>query len=407
MPGEMGGKGDPRGLVAGLALLPPWTLVAALPDMPFASVARSTTAVPLLVVLASTVGVKRQRRVNVGHLWWYLALLMVPFVGSTTDAGRALALQCEWFLLVVTALRVVRVSTAERVQSQVIPALAYGLAACTAVLAYGFATGQVANVSNRFAPWEANPNVIALPLVAATGLGLIMAQSSRRWYVVTSTASVLVLLTGSRASLIALVVVYVPVLLLTRRRKQTLVGLLLAAVVIGSYADFGPAVDRSRTLTSRRSEITAKYISSISERPLGLFGTQGMATAHDPDILSVWGDPEGPHNWWLAIGYQGGMVLVGLHFVLAALSIHVGIRRARSSRPDAMLFALLVAVYASSFTSVACGYPSQFWAFLHVLISALFLSRHHAEIRPRVTRAAWMPAASTVTPVGLATGSAP
>lgn len=276
---------------------------------------------------------------------------------------------------------------------------AYVLGAYVAALntIYNYASGvSLKHAYGRYAAEGFDPNdlgmLLALALPMAWYISSTSASAFQRWlnrgYFVAG--GIAILLTGSRGALLATIVALSVVpWTMTQVRRGVRIAAIVIMLGVGVLAvRFVPAelFKRLSTTTSEISEGTMNErlevwktgLSAVPERPLQGYGPAGwqMALSHRLGI-------KGPHNTYLAILVDEGLIGLALYLTIFALILRrlVMLPNVFERRVSIALLATL----AVAITPLAWDTKKAAWMLLALLMSCSeALSRPHATPQPEV-----------------------
>lgn len=254
----------------------------------------------------------------------------------------------------------------------------------------------------RLVPFGANPNHLSVVFPVVVPLALFLAIWSERkrqrtaMVLIGVAAVVVAVLAGSRGALLATAISSVPLAMWVLRRRSVAMWFVVAVPAMIAFVANVPlaAFGRLFSLDTGRYSIAELYISSIQERPItGLLMTRGLSAAGQQDL--GWA----PHNSFLYWLYLGGISLAVPMIVVAAMTIrsaygltsHSGLVAAPSLLLQ-VLFTMSIGTYFLAMSTGMLFYPTNAWAFAHLVISMTvlklwkvpprgFLRTSHSEAR--------------------------
>ncbi len=377
-----------RRLPAAIALSIPWLTAGFLPDLgTAATVAKATSVLPCLMVglAAARHPGGRSRLPRVAYVYPFVALASVVYTFTVADAAIAMVVQTQWFVMSVAAILVVRTIVDAESLTLVIRGLVAGSAVVVlaALVALLLDPEAVMRGYGRLTPFGVNANhfsvvfPIAIPLTFYLAIRSNTARKRHALEALGVIAVGLAVLAGSRGALVATALSMVPLLFWTLRRRSVAARLLIAAAVLVGLVAIVPlaSFDRLYSLDTGRYAITEIYLSEIAERPItGLLLTDGLSAASQQDL--GWS----PHNSFIYWLYLGGISLAVPMFLVVAATVRASynlmIRHRLFAVPPLLiqlLFSILIGTYALALSTGMLFYPTNAWAFGHLLISMAVL----------------------------------
>ncbi|MEO1008898.1 MAG: hypothetical protein AAFX79_10035 [Planctomycetota bacterium] len=373
-----------------LTILPPFLLVGRLPMLgPPALAAKALGFAMLLAVAAAAIASPGRKRKLPPIAYGYLPLALVGpvFLVTAEDNTFPLLLSVQWICMVLATLAVTRTIVDRDSLMLVLVSLATGFTLSMPIMLSALVTGNWTFTGHsRFEPYGASSLQVGIIFTIAAGLGLYLALRGRFWplrLIWLGTAAVsagLGLLSGTRSVMITMVGVCAPLGFYMIRRPVLAIPMiammLVGVAVIISRVDANP-FHRYQTVETARGEQAVTYIrESISQRPMtGLLGTSGLRAESDEDLGYH------AHNAYLKMAYTGGIVLLAPYLVLAFVSCLAAFlvwknRALFDVDPLLMsvLFAFLLMVYAHGMVNHMIYLATNSWAFMHLLLSMLFMS---------------------------------
>ncbi|MEM9166849.1 MAG: hypothetical protein AAGB48_07465 [Planctomycetota bacterium] len=329
----------------------------------------------------------------VGYIYPLMAFVSILFILTVTDVSLALALRVQWIALVFAAIAVARTVVDAASLMRVLAPIVIGLVISTGITMAplllnpgdAFRAGL-----GRFEPYGASSNQIgvAFSMMIVFGfLGMQLVRNIMYKVVLGGAAGAALgmgLLTGSRSTMITAIVPLIPQLrgLIKRPVVLVLVGILAVSLipfVLGKSED--NTFKRFGSLETSRVQIFVQYVTgSIAERPLlGLTGTTGQSFIGDDEADSH------SHNAYLDLAYQGGIIYLFPMLVVVGYTFYCMLYTWKNRRLVYDVEPLMISVlavqlgmmYAHGFVNGAIYYPTYVWAFVHVLLSLIFMGMAH------------------------------
>lgn len=375
-----------------LALMVLWLALGRLPGLGMVHAVCKTGGIAAFGIVALAAFMTPRPHAPVARIAWLypiISVFSILFVITTVDRTVALVTRAQWFMLMIAVIGVVRTVTDEASLLRILRWMAIGSAIAMLVIFAALALNPLTAFRagiGRFEPWGANANQIgvdfslAAPLMLYFSLRATNTLSRSVWLGFFGLAAGLALLTASRSILITVIAPAIPMLWSMRKRPFFVISAAVVggAVFVALIADaVGSAnVQRLTSLETGRVEIFQEYWKIVGQRPLvGLLGTQGESFAADPSVGAH------PHNAYLEMLYVGGIAYL-LPFLLLMIATTLATFRVWTKRFSLGVDPLLVStlacfmaiIYAHGFVNGTINYPTYSWAFLHVLVSVLFLS---------------------------------
>lgn len=405
-------------LPVSLVLLVPYLTVGRLPGAGMVAWGSKATGWAMLaaVAVAAAMHPGPRRRLS-PVLWLYpvMAAIAPIYVLTTTDWLLALAIRIQWLMMVVAAMLVARTIVDAASLMLVVRSIALGgvIAILITLSSFVIAPGEAFRAGlNRFAPYDANSNQVGVVFTVAVALALYLGLRASAWTRLFWLGAAMLalgqgLLTGSRSVLVTVVGTSLPVVGAMARRPivaiaAVLVGTAAMAYVLAQTEE--TPFERYASLETGRVYLFEEYVQrSISERPMfGLLFTEGQSVLRDEELGAH------SHNAYLDLAYIGGLSLLLPMLFLAAVSMYSGVyvwRHRRWLDTDPLLITVLVAylfmAYAHGFVNGSIYYPTYEWAFLHLLLSCLFVTMAR-EMRAALSRGVAVSAEEGVPAVQLA-----
>lgn len=395
-------------LPAALVILPPFLIVGRLPLL--GSVALGAKALGFAMLLAVGVAAflapgEKRRLHPLCYAYVPLALVGPIFVVTTEEPLFPIIYAVQWLCMVFAAIMVTRTITSGDDLLRILRYLAWGFLIATPLLLSALLTGQWSFTGHsRFEPYGASSVQSGVIFTVTAGLGLYMAFRDRVlimrpvWLGMVAAAAGMGLLSGTRSVMVTLLGVCLPVGIYALRRPAMavpMIGIMLVGIaVILSRVDSNPFA-RYRSLETARGQQAVEYIrESISQRPMtGLLGTRGLNAAVDETLGFH------AHNAYLKVAYTGGLVLLVPYLILAAISLASAVyvwRHRRLLDADPLLISVLAMfmamIYAHGMVNHMIYQATHTWAFLHLMLSMMFITMAAEIMKFRRTdpAGAWM-----------------
>ncbi|MFI4917806.1 MAG: O-antigen ligase family protein [Phycisphaerales bacterium JB060] len=377
-------------LPTALILLPPFLIVGGLPKLgPISMGAKALGfAVILAVGIAAMLSPGEKRKLHpICYAYVPLALVAPIFVVTTEEPLFPIFYAIQWIFMVFSAIMLVRTITSGEDLLRIVRYLAFGFMIATPILLSALVTGNWSFTGHsRFEPYGAASVQIGVVFTMAGGLGLYMAFRDPvkilrlAWLGMVAAAAGMGLLSGGRSVMITMIGVCAPVGLYAMRRPALavpMVGVMLVGIaVVLSQVDSNP-FSRFRTLETARGQQAVDYIrESIAQRPMtGLLGTRGLNANVDESLGFH------AHNAYLKMAYTGGLVLVTPYLILAGISLAAAVytwRHRRALDADPLLISVLtmflIMIYAHGMVNHMIYQATHTWAFLHLMLSMMFIT---------------------------------
>jgi len=373
-----------------LVALPPFLIIGRLPLLGAVALGAKALGFSMLlsVALAAMLTPGPKRRLHpICYTYLPLAFAWPLFIVTTEDPAIPILYGIQWICMVFAAMMVCRTIVDHESLLRVVKLLAIGFLIATPILLSALLTGQWSYTGHsRFEPYGASSVQTSVVFTVTAGLGLYLVFRDKTiimrpvWLGMVAAATGMALLTGTRSAMVTLIGVCAPVGLFAMRKPVFAVPA-LAVFVLGvafvlSRVDSNPFA-RYRSLETARGEQAIEYIQeSISQRPVtGLLGTRGLNAQVDESLGFH------AHNAYLKMAYTGGLIMVVPYLILAAITMLSAVYVFRNRRlldADPLLISVLVAfmfmIYAHGMVNHMIYQATHTWAFLHVLLSMLFMT---------------------------------
>ena len=377
-------------LPAALIILPPFLLVGRLPLLGAPALGAKALGFAMLLAVAAAAWLSpgpKRRLSLLSYIYVPLALAGPVFIMTTEDNLFPMLRAVQWICMVIAALAVSRTIVDAASLLRVLKYLALGFVINAPILLSAIVTGSWTFTGHmRFEPYGAASNQVGIVLTAIVGFTVYFAVRDKNlliravWAGTAAAATGMALLSGSRSVVITIMGVCAPVGVWMLRKPALavpMIGVMLVGIVVVISRVEANPFDRYKTLETARGQQAVEYIrESIAQRPFtGLLGTRGMQADTDETLGYH------AHNAYLKQAYTGGLLLAVPYLSLAVLSMLSAVlvwKHRALLDVDPLLISTLVAflfmVYAHGMVNHMIYLGTNIWAFVHLLLSTMFLT---------------------------------
>lgn len=394
-----------------LFVLPLWLGCSRLPGLGMVGLMAKATLPAFIAIVAFSAMMYRSpygKREIPWPLWLLPPAGLVGIFSTGLDDSFWLGviLGASWFLMMVANLFIVWNMPTETELLRAFRVFAMGcvFASAVPILSFFLPGGQpFATGLGRYTPFGGNPNQVGTTLMLGAILGTYLALTTRSiwrliWFAFAALGATQAVITASRSVVFTLAIASIPLALMALRRP--LFAILLSVAMLGSIAFVFSQIDtdvsfaRLGNLESGRWITAEIYLRWIAANPIG--GT--LLTSSRP------GTEDHPHNAFIGLLYEGGLLLFLPMLIFTVQSVWAGFRNLfdpRALTTDRVFKGLepwlVVAMVAHGFTTLALFHSTFSWAFAFILLGSIAIATRAAckqdAVTPVPVAAAGQPAA--------------